>query len=294
MALGDGIRKNVAKVAKEERDLLRDAFLRIDTTKFYPDGVSYWDKQEEIHKNAHAAGADVHGGPAFLPWHRELCRRLEALLREVNPQLSLHYWDWTTDPRDSPDGAGGKVNLFTSQFLGSANGDAGPPLQDFESTEKAELGGPHDHIWRDVNEGNPGAPAVDPDQSIVTAGDTFPDELQFQTFRKALETAHNASHGYIGGTIAHQHYSFHDPFVFLLHSNVDRLWAKWQSVSGKQWRLDPKLVYGVDGTTPSINESLEPWAGTTPPLLRPWAPPDNQQEKKNCKDPSVVAPPRYA
>ena len=29
----------------------------------------YWDKQEGTHKNAHAAGADVHGGPAFIPWH---------------------------------------------------------------------------------------------------------------------------------------------------------------------------------------------------------------------------------
>ena len=85
MPIGDGIRRNIAKVSKEEKDLLRDAFIQIDTTKFYPDGVSSWDKQEEIHKNAHAAGADVHGGPAFLPWHRELCHRLEALLREVDP-----------------------------------------------------------------------------------------------------------------------------------------------------------------------------------------------------------------
>jgi len=294
MPIGDGIRRNVAEVSKEERDRLRDAFLQIDATKAYPDGVSYWDKQEQIHKNAHAAGADVHGGPAFLPWHRELCYRLEALLRQVDSQLSLHYWDWTTDPRDTADGAGGKVNLFSSQFMGSANGDAGPPLQDFESTEKAELGIPHDHVWRDVNMGNPGAPAVDSDQSIVTAGDSFPNQLQFQTFRKALETSHNISHGYIGGTIAHQHYSFHDPFVFLLHSNVDRIWAMWQTVPGEQWRLNPGLVYGLDGTAPSITENLEPWAGSAPPLLRPWAPPDNQQLKKNSKDPSVVAPPRYA
>src|SRR5262249_40340199 len=45
----------------------------------------------------------------FLPWHRELCNRFEALLRKVDPQLSLHYWDWTTDPR----------GLFTAQFMGS-------------------------------------------------------------------------------------------------------------------------------------------------------------------------------
>ena|SRR3989442_11038019 len=71
-------------------------------------------------------GADVHRGPAFLPWHRELCNRLEALLREVDLGLSLHYWDWTTDPHPT---------LFVAKFMGNANGNAGFPLQNFESTE---------------------------------------------------------------------------------------------------------------------------------------------------------------
>ncbi len=53
-------------------------------------------------------------GIAFLPWHRELCNRLEVSLREVDPMVFLHYWYWTRDPRNSPDGAGGFVNLFTT------------------------------------------------------------------------------------------------------------------------------------------------------------------------------------
>src|SRR5260370_11274669 len=139
MALGDGIRRNVAKISQAERDRLRDAFLKLDMPpNVYPDGVTYWDKQEDIHKNAHEAGQDVHGGPAFLPWHRELCNRLEALLRKVDPQLSLHYWDWTTDPRATPDGVGGVVNLFTPQVMGSAQGYVGPPFQNCESPEKTD------------------------------------------------------------------------------------------------------------------------------------------------------------
>src|SRR5262249_50502130 len=104
MALGDGIRRNVATISDEEKNRLVNAFLQLDTNQLYPDGVAFWDKQEDIHKEAHAAGQNVHGGPAFLPWHRELVNRLEALLRLVDPQLSLHYWDWTTDPRATPDG----------------------------------------------------------------------------------------------------------------------------------------------------------------------------------------------
>jgi hypothetical protein len=117
MPLGDGIRRNVAKISQQERDRLRDAFLALDTSKFYPDGVSVFDKQEDIHKAGHPGGSDVHSGPAFLPWHRELCNRLESALREVDPEISLHYWDWTTDPRASDNGAGGTTDLFTAQFM---------------------------------------------------------------------------------------------------------------------------------------------------------------------------------
>lgn len=127
MAIGDGVRRNVATISQAERDSLRDAILQLDLTN-YPDGVSFWDKQDQIHQATH-----VHGGPAFLPWHRELCNRFEALLRQVNPLLSLHYWDWTTDPRASSDGAGGATNLFSSAFMGSANGRAGAPLGTFDN-----------------------------------------------------------------------------------------------------------------------------------------------------------------
>ena len=295
MAIGDGIRRNIATISQAERDRFIHAFVALDTTKVYPDGVTHWDKQEEIHKSAHAAGQDVHNGPAFVPWHRELCNRLELLLRGVDPTLSLHYWDWTTDPRAA---SAGHAALFTPTFMGSANGNAGAPLANFESTEitgDALEGipgdGVHDHIWRNVNGGSPGAPGLPSDHSIVTAGDTGPPATQYPAFLAAVQNAHNGAHGYIGGSIGVQHFSFHDPFVFLLHSNMDRLWAMWQLAPGKAGRLDPSKVYGNKSIAPAITANLEPWAGGAG--LRPWAPPDNQQVVKNCKHPSVVAPSHY-
>ena len=114
MALGDGIRRDIAKISDAERARFIDAIVKLDTAKSFPDGVSYWDKQEDIHKNAHFNGVDVHAGPAFIPWHRVIVNRLEQLLREVDPALSLHYWDWTTDPRST---AGGRAALFTDVFM---------------------------------------------------------------------------------------------------------------------------------------------------------------------------------
>ena len=119
MALGDGIRRNIAQVDPAERAMFRDAILEMhqryypgSRTDTPPGGVSWWFKQDEIHQATH-----VHGGPEFLPWHRELTNRFEELLRQINPQLSLHYWDFKDDPRNIPNGnigggASGLVNLF--------------------------------------------------------------------------------------------------------------------------------------------------------------------------------------
>jgi hypothetical protein len=267
------IRRNIATVSQEERDRFRDAIIQLDTAFAYPDGVSYWDKQDEIHQATH-----VHGGPAFIPWHRELCNRFEALLREVDPSLSLHYWDWTTDPRASPDGKGGFVNLFSTGpdgFMGSSSGIAGSPLDDFD-------------VFRAVLDG---APAVASDAAIVATGNSAPKGEQFPLFRQALESAHNSVHGYIGGTIGFGHTAFEDPFVFLLHSNVDRLWSCWQNAPGRGWRHSPSQVYGNEGSSPAILENMEPWAGASG--LRPWAPPENEQVAKSAKHPSVVKPTLY-
>lgn len=273
MALGDGVRRNVATLPQEERDRLLAAFLALDTTKLYPDGVTYWDKQEEIHKSGHAGGTDVHHGPAFIPWHRELCNRLEGLLREVDPDLSLHYWDWTTDP--SP--------LFTPQFMGGEGDPAGAPFAAFESTEPG-----HAFIWRAVQAG---APGIQSDHDILHASDGLSPPTQFHTFRIAVENAHDTVHGHIGGTIGQPHYSFHDPFVFLLHSNVDRLYAMWQTQPGETWRLDPAQVYGLEAASGSLLDDVEPWSGGQG--LRPWAPPENRQVPKRYDDLSIIAPPCY-
>jgi hypothetical protein len=261
----------------------------MDTVKHFPDGVTFWDKQEDIHKNAHFNGADVHGGPAFVPWHRVIVNRLEQLLREVDPALSLHYWNWTSDPRSA---AGGRAVLFSPEFMGNANGDAGHLLNNFESSEDAETGNGHAKVWRNVgaSDANPdGTPAIAADASFMVPG------LDFQGFAAALTQAHNSvAHDYIGGTIVQPHYSFHDPFVFLLHSNLDRLWAQWQTDPSRPDRLVPSTAYaGLTAAqiTALATENVEPWAGGTG--LDPWASDPTKRAVITYTDISVVTPPCY-
>lgn len=220
--------------------------------------------------------------------------------------MSLHYWDWNTDPNNSSG-----VNLMTNDFLGSANGAAGDPwlsagFYDPAASPHRDSGDPSNaadpplDISRSKAGGAPQLPASDGD---VVNTETFPE------MRRILENRHNSAHGYIGGTLGDPHSSFRDPFVFLLHSNVDRIFASWQVKPGKEWRLDPEQVYGPETNTdidpaagiydPGILTPLDPWAGNPsnhPEVLRirPWAPPENEQVSKNSKDLTVVRPRLYA
>jgi len=288
------VRRNVAKVPKAERDKLRDAIVELDRRHPWADGVSEWDKQDEIHQATH-----VHGGPAFIPWHRELVNRFEAMLQEVDPTVALHYWDWQTDPRSSADGSGGTVDLFATGpdgFMGSSTGRAGAPLDGLDNGDvfagsRDQTGNPVDPpqaITRDVS---PGAPPVPSDAVLLAAGDGLPEAEQWNAVREAIEGAHNDAHTYIGGNIGDPHASFEDPFVYLLHANVDRLWAKWQRVPGQEWRLDPTRVYGNETPDLRLQDPLQPWAGGTP--TRPWAAPESLSEPKACTHPTIVTPARY-
>jgi hypothetical protein len=331
MALGDGIRRNVATVSALERGRLRDAIVQLHQ-HLYPGsrndtptgGVSWWFKQDEIHAHSH-----VHGCPAFVPWHREIVNRFEELIRQIDPQLSLHYWDWTQDPQHAPDGQGGFVNLFTTgttgnAFMGSASGQAGDPWH------AAGFYDPNANPFRSDNEFDPNNNPVDPPHNLtrnVQAGGAVTaladqgcvNAVDFPAFDSLISSSHGAGHGHIGGTLGDQHTAFRDPFVFLMHANLDRIFALWQ-LQNPDVRLDPNQVYGTYSSTQGsgdvergapdwgILSPLEPWAGpaaqnaTTGIIAnvratRPWATPENEQNlpenQKDSKHPTVVKPPCY-
>lgn len=288
------VRRNFATLTQAERDRFIQAIVVADSQFFYTDGVSYWDKEDQIHQATH-----VHGGPAFVTWHRELVNRFEKTLQKIDPTVALHYWDWSTDPLASSNGQGGFVNFFTSAHFGSSSGRAGAPFDLLDNGgvfagSRDETGDPRDapqEITRSVTCGVQ-SPS-DSDAAIIASSDGLPQDQEWTTFRERLEGVHNGRHGCIGGTLGNAHASFEDPFVYMLHSNMDRIWAMWQLVPGKAYRLDPAQVYGVETTDPTLTEVMEPWAGAA--AMTPWDPadPNNEVVQKNALDPSVVRPPLY-
>jgi hypothetical protein len=337
--LGDGIRRNIATVSKEERDRFRDAILALGSKLFpgaktdpIPGGVSYWFKQDEIHDSTH-----VHFCPAFLPWHRELMNRFEAMLREIDPALSLHYWDWTADPQNLTDSDGNPLNLFTSDFMGNAIGPGSSEIEIGAPWKSATLPGLFYGAAagqdRDTT-GNPADPPATVTRQVgVNGGLISPADEHttliapdFVAFDNEMEGSgvniHGQGHTYIGGDLLDPHTSFRDPFVFLMHSNIDRLFALWQRQTGHRERLDPAQLYkaqstghngyentkGGDRTTidppgvpnlPCDNDvqaCLEPWWGILSPE-EPWAGPGATAQSaatgiiKNVKSVRPFAPP---
>jgi len=309
MALGDGIRRNIATVSSAERDRFRDAILALNTrhypgsrTDFPAGGVSHWFKQDEIHQATH-----VHGGPAFAPWHREICNHLEALLREIDPELSLHYWDWSTDPHP----------LFTAAFMGSSSGDAGEPWLSGGLYNPSPSGDAYRNqrihgltqptanpsTWSYPLHANPADPPRELTRSVGAAHRRLGAPVGRLTLRSwprpasppcgprsrkrtTRSTTSSAAPSATG--IRHS-----GTLSCSADSNVDRLFAMWQTAPDHSERLDPDHVYDPESADPAITDPLQPWTGTSEWPVRPWYSPENEQVVRNCKHPAVVRPPSY-
>jgi hypothetical protein len=330
MALGDGIRRNIAQVDPTERALLKDAIIQLHS-RYYPGvktdtppgGVSWWFKQDEIHQSTH-----VHFGPEFIPWHREFTNRFEELIRQINPQLSLHYWDFRDDPRNIPNGnigggATGFVNLFDSSFMGSSSGSAGDPwlAAGFYDPDAGTAGHPPN---RNVTD-NPVDPPPDIPRTrapFVAGSAPAPydttnrsdaiglnNNQAYPAMRLGLEDLHNFAHVYYANVSPHD--AFRDPFVFLLHSNIDRIYTQWQTDPAHPERLDESTVYGSEsnldvpvddllGQTQiqNLTHLVEPWSTgiqiTENRPIRPWEPThENQGFPHDYHHISVVSPACY-
>jgi hypothetical protein len=292
------VRRNIAHISDADRTKYINAVAQADQ-RFWSGGVvSYWDFQDLSHQTTH-----VHGGPKFLLWHRELCNRYEALLQQIDPDVALHYWDWTTDPRSSPNGVGGNTDLSVNTFMGTMNGNVAGVLAPLHNGgvfagSRNDTGLPQDPPQTLLRSMLPGPGTATADSTILNASDGFGQPEQWLQFRQSLEGVHGNVHvnfgpGNIGDPSGHQ--AFQDPMVFLLHANVDRLYAMWQCKPGEEWRLDVSQVYGTEAATTGFDglstNTLAPWDGSSG--VHPFTPAGGLILVKPYLDPSLVVPPCY-
>ncbi|KAJ2510778.1 hypothetical protein H4217_007698 [Coemansia sp. RSA 1939] len=168
----------------------------------------------------HVDNADtIHGHPVFLAFHRLFANDFASALNKVDPGVPVPYWDWSldaTDPASSP--------IFTDQYCGG-NG-AGPqncvqsgPFANWEMTVETT------HcLARKFNQGDKIAPFWPP-EALLSMQQTC---TQYGALSSGIENGcHGAVHLGISGDMSTM-FAPNDPFFFLHHLMIDKLWYDWQ------------------------------------------------------------------
>ncbi len=286
-----GTRKNAKFLTSTERENFVKACVLMKADIVNPgapasEQYGVWDEYNAVHRmiqSAFAPGsANVnfgHGGSgsfSFLSWHRYFLYQFEKDLQSYVPGVMLPYWDWTnpasimTDTFLGPNGTSASGNVVQQGYFGIDKPGSGANLTPLPAWWPASLDG-----WK--------LPAMFPASfagglkrrtdsvALLPSVNDIKGALAkttYATFQNALESGlglpsgnqmHNGMHGWIGGTGGHMSspsVSPFDPFFYLHHCNIDRLWAMWQ-LDGHQ------TEYPTSGGTTNHhrNDIMYPWTG---------------------------------
>lgn len=171
---------------------------------------------------------------------------LERELQSIDARVSLPYWRFD---RPAP-------KLFSPDFLGAVGKKWQPgPIYEvvFSTTNPLHdlsMGEAEGPIKRARN-GDTSAPVG----STILQDILDNDQLNFyEGFNGTLEfNYHNRPHGEINGWMGSAS-SPRDPLFYLLHANVDRAWAQWQSRHNKHiFEQNDGSIYSAVGSYPGVS-----------------------------------------
>lgn len=244
------VRKDADTLQPRERDRFLAALAKLNAS-----GSGLYQEFRDMHVNA--ADAEEHRGPQFLPWHRTLLLDLERELQAIDPAVSLHYWRF-----DQP-----APNLFRGDFMGAT---AQVGLEDPPSDVEFDTGHPLSGWITDgvpgisrsaffdtatsAAQGVPGFPVLS-EAATLALGDFY------SAFARMEGTPHGAAHVSFVGWISDIDTAVKDPLFFMLHANVDRLWALWQWLKRRTDPDDPLVYRGQDWDGRRLDDSTWPWNG---------------------------------
>jgi hypothetical protein len=206
--------------------------------------------QHQTHRNLY------YSHPAFFPWHRVFVSLVEKRLQQINPKITIPYWDWSYDwaaPLKSP--------IFSPSHGLDVRIGAGGDC-------RYQRFFPRRHcVTRNYDPRNFTAfyPSETIDALVRSA-------RNYDEIRQRIEwVPHGIVHAAVGGENGDMTtmQSPNDPIFWLHHSNVDRLWWEWQKSGLKSSRrnslLNPLFDYRgqtSDGRQVQITDSLNPFGLT--------------------------------
>lgn len=246
------VRKNANRLTAGERNRFIAAFAQLNNQ-----GSGRFQDFRDMHTVVSSPQAHFEAG--FLPWHRTYLLDLERELQAIDPSVALPYWRFD---QAAP-------NLFNLDFLGQADSlgavqfSATNPLQ-FWATDGVIPGIRRRPLFNPTS----GFPSLRSEAVTLGLGADYAD------FRDMEGNPHGLAHTSFGGSIQSIGTAAKDPLFFLLHCNVDRLWAKWQRQNS---RFNPAVAASYD-TQPGnpvghrLGDTMWPWNGITGGQRPPTAP----------------------
>ncbi|CAN9189060.1 unnamed protein product [Alternaria alternata] len=214
----------------------------------------------------------VHTVGVFLPWHRYAIWIFESVLRsECNYTGAQPYWDWTLDNASTGNGS-----ILTSPVLEAFGGNGVEPsgcIQrgPFSGNDSLNIG-PVESMAQnprcltravDVDMFERGANWDEVYPPTMQANNyyqlqNFIDGLSFVDEADKIPTSaginpHGLGHMGVGGDIRDIYSSPNDPLFWLHHTQLDYMWALWQS-------RDPARLADISG--PRTMEGLGPGRDT--------------------------------
>ncbi len=248
------IRKNANTLTTDERNRLIAAFAALNNQ-----GAGRFVDFRNMHTNI--ASPQAHGAPGFLPWHRIYLLDLERELQAIDPSVTLPYWRFD---RPAP-------NLFSLDFLGVSDSlgrvqfSAANPLRFWRIDGLQQI------------DRRPLFNTATQAANVLSESQTLSLGTQYQAFESMEGDPHGSAHVSFGGWISSIGTAARDPLFFLLHTNVDRLWAKWQRANNRfdaaqAAAFDSNSAGGGNPIGHNLTDTMWPWNGVTGGQRPPTAP----------------------
>jgi tyrosinase len=248
------IRKDANTLTNAERDRFIAALAQLNNQ-----GAGPFQLFRDMHVTA--AQDEAHFDMGFLPWHRAYLLDLERELQAIDPSVALPYWRF-----DVP-----APRLFDPAFVGVSNTagavqfSASNPFQFWVTDGVAGI------IRRpEFNTATmpatdtsppPGAGPVLTEAATLAIGELA--GSRFVDFTTLEGNPHGRAHVSFGGLISGIGTAARDPLFFLLHGNVDRLWAKWQWMFHRFDTANAASFSPGSRVGHRLPDTMWPWNGVT-------------------------------
>ena len=208
-------RKDFLSLSASEKKRYIDAVVTVSTVAPYK--TDYENLLRKHRENFNTTL--IHRKEQFLPWHRWYLLQYENLLRRVDPEITIPYWDWRQDQPFS------SLMWRNSYFGGNGSWyDGCVRTGKFRYSQWTLPGG--QCLQRNFNR-----IASFPDFIAIARLQSNPPE-NFAYFERRLRIFHNSVHCNFGQTSTMCSLSAADaPEFFLHHAFIDKLWADWQAKS---------------------------------------------------------------